>query len=121
MTKKIRTMQTDPARVRRTDPGNPDVCPVFDLHRIYSDEKTREWAAIGCRTAGIGCLDCKQPVIEAIIRLAEQAAKEPWELATGDAKTAAKAITAAPNRRPIRLKNLCRSSSLGALSVDTRT
>jgi tryptophanyl-tRNA synthetase len=64
---KMRTMQTDPARVRRTDPGNPDICPVFDLHRIYSDDKTRAWAAEGCRTAGIGCLDCKKPLIEKVV------------------------------------------------------
>ncbi|MDZ7670749.1 MAG: tryptophan--tRNA ligase [Gammaproteobacteria bacterium] len=63
---KIRTMKTDPARVRRRDPGNPDVCPVFDLHRIYSDEQTCAWAAEGCRSAGIGCLDCKKPLIESI-------------------------------------------------------
>jgi len=63
---KIRTMKTDPARVRRRDPGNPDVCPVFDLHRIYSDEETCAWAAAGCRSAGIGCLDCKKPLIESI-------------------------------------------------------
>ncbi len=68
---KIRTMKTDPARVRRTDPGDPDVCPVFELHRIYSSDETCAWAAEGCRSAGIGCLDCKGPVIEAIV--AEQA------------------------------------------------
>jgi tryptophanyl-tRNA synthetase len=65
--KKLRTMQTDPARVRRTDPGDPDKCPVFDLHRIYSDEATQKWAAEGCRTAGIGCLDCKKPVIDRVV------------------------------------------------------
>jgi tryptophanyl-tRNA synthetase len=65
--KKLKTMQTDPARVRRTDPGNPDVCPVFDLHRIYSSEETRSWAANGCRTAGIGCLECKKPLIEKVV------------------------------------------------------
>jgi len=64
---KMRTMQTDPARVRRTDPGNPDICPVFDLHKIYSDDNTRAWAAEGCRTAGIGCLDCKKPLIEKVV------------------------------------------------------
>ena len=64
--KKIRTMPTDPARVKRTDPGDPDKCPVWQLHLVYSDDKTREWANQGCRTAGIGCLECKQPVIEAI-------------------------------------------------------
>jgi tryptophanyl-tRNA synthetase len=69
--KKIRTMPTDPARVKRTDPGDPDKCPVWQFHLVYSDEKTRAWANRGCRTAGIGCLDCKQPVIDAV--LAEQA------------------------------------------------
>jgi tryptophanyl-tRNA synthetase len=63
---KIRTMKTDPARVRRTDPGNPDVCPVYDLHRIYSSEEVLAWSGAGCRSAGIGCLECKQPVIDAI-------------------------------------------------------
>jgi len=67
VTKKIRTMQTDPARVRRSDPGNPEHCPVWGLHKIYSDEPTREWVVRGCTTAGIGCLECKQPVIDAII------------------------------------------------------
>lgn len=66
VTEKVRTMKTDPARVRRSDPGNPEVCPVYDLHRIYSDERTLSWAAEGCRSAGIGCLDCKKPLIEAI-------------------------------------------------------
>lgn len=64
--KKIRTMPTDPARVRLTDPGDPDKCPVWELHRIYSDEPTRERLQAGCRSAGIGCLDCKKPLIEAI-------------------------------------------------------
>lgn len=75
--RKLRTMQTDPARVRREDPGEPTKCPVWDLHRIYSDDATREWAAAGCRTAGIGCLDCKKPVVDAIVaqvtRLRERA------------------------------------------------
>jgi tryptophanyl-tRNA synthetase len=68
ITRKVRTMQTDPARVRRTDPGNPANCPVWPLHQIYSDEPTREWVVKGCTTAGIGCLECKQPVIDAIIK-----------------------------------------------------
>jgi tryptophanyl-tRNA synthetase len=63
---KIRTMKTDPARVRRDDRGNPDVCPVFALHQIYTGEEVRAWAANGCRTAGIGCLECKGPLIDAI-------------------------------------------------------
>jgi tryptophanyl-tRNA synthetase len=67
ITKKIRTMQTDPARVHRSDPGTPEKCPVWVLHQIYSDEARQAWVRKGCTTAGIGCLDCKQPVIDAII------------------------------------------------------
>ena len=63
---KIRRMPTDPARVRRTDPGNPENCPVWQLHEVYSDEKTCTWVQEGCRSAGIGCLDCKKPVIESV-------------------------------------------------------
>ena len=65
--KKLKTMQTDPARVRRTDPGEPERCPVWDLHKLYSSPETQAWAATGCRTAGIGCLECKQPVIDRIV------------------------------------------------------
>lgn len=68
VTKKIRTMQTDPARVRRTDPGDPAKCPVWQFHVIYSDDATRDWVQQGCRSAGIGCLDCKQPVVEAVLK-----------------------------------------------------
>ena len=64
--KKLRTMQTDPARVRRTDPGDPDKCPVWQFHRMYSDEATQAWVQQGCRSAGIGCVECKQPVIDAV-------------------------------------------------------
>ncbi|RMF15634.1 MAG: tryptophan--tRNA ligase [Gammaproteobacteria bacterium] len=64
---KIRTMQTDPQRVRRNDPGDPDKCPVWQLHEVYSDEATKEWVQTGCRSAGIGCIDCKKPVADAII------------------------------------------------------
>ena len=65
--KKLRAMQTDPARVRRNDPGDPDKCPVWDLHKIYSDDSTRKWVVEGCRTAGIGCLECKQPLIDKVV------------------------------------------------------
>jgi tryptophanyl-tRNA synthetase len=68
VTKKVRTMPTDPARVRRNDPGDPERCPVWQLHQIYSDTDTKEWVVKGCRSAGIGCLECKQPLIEAIIK-----------------------------------------------------
>lgn len=69
--KKVRTMPTDPARVRRSDPGDPAKCPVWQFHLVYSDDKTREWVQWGCKNAEIGCLDCKMPVIDKI--LAEQA------------------------------------------------
>ncbi|GAA5185448.1 tryptophan--tRNA ligase [Niveibacterium umoris] len=65
--RKIRTMKTDPARARRTDPGNPENCPVWQFHVLYSDDATRGWVQQGCRSAGIGCLDCKQPVIDAVV------------------------------------------------------
>jgi tryptophanyl-tRNA synthetase len=64
---KIRTMPTDPARVKRSDPGTPEKCPVWQFHLVYSDEKRRQWVQEGCRGAGIGCLECKQPVIDAVI------------------------------------------------------
>jgi tryptophanyl-tRNA synthetase len=68
LTKKVRTMPTDPARVRRTDPGDPEKCPVWQLHQVYSDTVTKDWVVRGCKSAGIGCLECKQPVIDAILK-----------------------------------------------------
>ena len=65
--KKIRTMTTDPVRVKRDDPGDPTICPVFELHKIYSDDETRNWVREGCTTAGIGCVDCKKPVVEKVL------------------------------------------------------
>jgi tryptophanyl-tRNA synthetase len=70
---KIRRMPTDPARVRRSDPGEPERCTVWQLHQVYTDDATHQWVQKGCRSAGIGCLDCKQPVIDAMLR--EQ---QPW-------------------------------------------
>lgn len=78
VTHKIKTMPTDPARVRRTDPGDPGKCPVWGLHKVYSNEETKNWVQEGCKTAGIGCLQCKQPLIDAILKeqqpIAERAA-----------------------------------------------
>jgi len=75
---KLRTMMTDPARQRRTDPGNPDKCPVFDLHKAFSPRDTQEWAAAGCRAASIGCLDCKAKLAEHMLeRLAGIHARRP--------------------------------------------
>jgi tryptophanyl-tRNA synthetase len=65
--KKIKTMPTDPARIRRTDPGDPAKCPVWQLHLVYSDQSTQDWAQTGCKTAGIGCIECKGPVIEGVL------------------------------------------------------
>jgi tryptophanyl-tRNA synthetase len=69
---KIRPMVTDPARVKRTDPGNPEICPVFDLHKAFSPPETQAWAAEGCRTAGIGCLDCKGRLIDHLLHRMEE-------------------------------------------------
>ncbi|MDX1668146.1 MAG: tryptophan--tRNA ligase [Limnobacter sp.] len=68
VTQKIRRMPTDPQRVRRTDPGDPEKCPVWQLHEVYSDDSQRAWVQEGCKSAGIGCLECKEPVIDAVIR-----------------------------------------------------
>jgi tryptophanyl-tRNA synthetase len=65
--KKLKGMQTDPARVRRTDPGEPEKCPVWDFHKIYSDADTQKWVLEGCRSAGIGCLDCKKRVADVMV------------------------------------------------------
>ena len=73
VTQKIRGMKTDPQRARRTDAGDPARCPVWQFHQVYSDQPTKDWVVQGCTTAGIGCLDCKQPVIDAVLK--EQA---PW-------------------------------------------
>jgi len=78
--KKVRTMPTDPARVRRSDPGDPEKCPVWQLHLVYSDDECQEWVKTGCRSAGIGCLQCKQPVIDSILEEQQpmQARVEPY-------------------------------------------
>jgi tryptophanyl-tRNA synthetase len=67
ISKKIRTMPTDPARIRRTDPGDPAKCPVWQLHEVYSDDQRRTWVQEGCKSASIGCIECKQPVIDAVL------------------------------------------------------
>jgi tryptophanyl-tRNA synthetase len=68
VTKKIRTMPTDPARVRRNDPGTPEKCPVWQLHQVYSGDDVKSWVQQGCTSAGIGCIECKQPVIDAVLK-----------------------------------------------------
>jgi tryptophanyl-tRNA synthetase len=64
---KLKTMVTDPARIRRSDPGNPDVCPVFDLHKVFSSDETQQWARTGCTTAGIGCIECKSRLADGVV------------------------------------------------------
>jgi tryptophanyl-tRNA synthetase len=66
---KLKTMVTDPARVRRSDPGNPDVCPVGDLHKIFSSKETMAKVNEGCRSAGIGCIECKSWAADALVQL----------------------------------------------------
>ncbi|MFK8068518.1 MAG: tryptophan--tRNA ligase [Gammaproteobacteria bacterium] len=68
VTQKLRTMPTDPARVKLTDPGDPAKCPVWQLHEVYSNDEVKTWASDGCRKAAMGCLDCKQPLIDAVIK-----------------------------------------------------
>jgi tryptophanyl-tRNA synthetase len=83
---RLRTMPTDPARVRRSDPGDPAKCPVWQLHQVYSDDEVKQWVQEGCTTAGIGCLDCKQPVIDAIQKELEPIRERAREFAA-DAKS----------------------------------
>jgi tryptophanyl-tRNA synthetase len=68
---KTKVMVTDPARKRRTDPGNPDICPVYDWHKLFSPPETLAWAAEGCRTAGIGCIECKSRMADQLIQWIE--------------------------------------------------
>jgi len=86
VTQKLRTMPTDPARVRRSDPGDPQKCPVWRFHQIYSNDDVRQWVREGCTTAGIGCLDCKQPVIDAVLK-EQQPIRERSEEFLGDLDT----------------------------------
>ncbi len=86
VTQKLRTMPTDPARVRRSDPGDPQKCPVWRFHQIYSNDEVRQWVREGCTTAGIGCLDCKQPVIDAVLQ-EQQPIRERSEEFLGDLDT----------------------------------
>ncbi|MGC1782400.1 MAG: tryptophan--tRNA ligase [Acidobacteriaceae bacterium] len=99
---KVKTMVTDPARIRRSDPGNPDVCPVFDLHKIFSSTETQQKAATGCRTAGIGCIECKSWLADAVVaelapiqerrRKFEAQPRQVWEiLDTGSARARTRA------------------------------
>lgn len=78
--RKVMTMVTDPARVRRTDPGNPDLCPVFDHHKVFTDEEGQAWAAQGCRTAGIGCTDCKHLLLKHLLPVVEPIHQKRIEL-----------------------------------------
>ena len=77
--RELRAMPTDPARIRRNDPGDPNLCPVWDLHHIYTDRDTKDWIEEGCRTAGIGCIDCKQPLIDAILKEQKEIAQRADE------------------------------------------
>jgi len=100
---KLKTMVTDPARVRRTDPGNPDVCPVGDLHKIFSDRATMDKVNVGCRSAGIGCIECKSWVADALVQLLspmqerrkkfEENPRLAWDILEAGTERARKAAT----------------------------
>ena len=94
---KVRTMPTDPARVNRTDPGTPEKCPVWQFHLVYSDTGVRQWVSQGCTSAGIGCIDCKQPVIDAILR-EQQPMLERAEPYISDPRTVRDIIDAGTDR-----------------------
>ena len=105
ITAKIRPMVTDPARKRRTDPGNPDICPVFDLHRIFTPPADASGRATGCRTAGIGCLDCKGMLLKhmlpplAAIRERRQALRREARTRSSRSSTRARGARARSPRR----------------------
>ena len=98
---KLKTMVTDPARVRRTDPGNPDVCPVGDLHKIFSDKSTMTMVNEGCRSAGIGCIECKGWAADSLVKLLnpiqerrrkyEEKPRDAWDILEAGAEKARKA------------------------------
>ncbi len=98
---KLKTMVTDPARVRRNDPGNPDVCPVGDLHKIFSDKETLAWVDVGCRSAGIGCIECKSRAADNLMKVLnpiqdrrrpyEQNPKLAWDILEAGSEKARKA------------------------------
>ena len=116
VTRKIRTMPTDPARVKRSDPGNPERCPVWQLHLVYSDAERKQWVQQGCTSAGIGCLDCKQPVIEAV--LAELAPMRERAQAYRDDPTLVKNIIADGCERARKLASETMRDVREALGLD---
>jgi tryptophanyl-tRNA synthetase len=104
---KLKTMVTDPARVRRTDPGNPDVCPVGDLHKIFSDAETNAKVDVGCRSAGIGCIECKSWAADSLVRILspmqerrkkyEQNPRLAWDILEAGSERARKVASATMN------------------------
>src|SRR5207237_4117654 len=104
---KLKTMVTDPARVRRTDPGNPDVCPVGDLHKIFSDTETNAKVDVGCRSAGIGCIECKSWAADSLVRILspmqerrkkyEQNPRLAWDILEAGSERARKVASRAMN------------------------
>jgi len=104
---KLKTMVTDPARVRRTDPGNPDVCPVGDLHKIFSDTETNAKVDVGCRSAGIGCIECKSWATDSLVRILspmqerrkkyEQNPRLAWDILEAGSERARKVASATMN------------------------
>jgi tryptophanyl-tRNA synthetase len=104
---KLKTMVTDPARVRRTDPGNPDVCPVGDLHKIFSNQETIAKVDVGCRSAGIGCIECKGWAADALVSILnpmqdrrkkyEENPRLAWDILEAGSARASKVATSTMN------------------------
>ena len=118
VTQKVRRMPTDPARVRRSDAGDPERCPVWQLHEVYSDAGCRDWVQQGCRSAGIGCLDCKQPVIDAILK--EQAPMRERARMYLEDRSLVRKIIAAGNERARVLAQETMHDVRAAMGLDYR-
>jgi tryptophanyl-tRNA synthetase len=113
---KIKRMPTDPARGRRTDAGDPEKCPVWQLHQVYSNDSCKEWVQQGCRTAGIGCLDCKQPVIDGILK--EQAPMRERAQTYLDDPTLVRSIVADGNAKARKLARETMRDVRGAMGLN---
>ena len=112
---KLRTMPTDPARVRRTDPGNPELCPVWQLHQVYSSDETKASVREGCTTAGIGCLECKQHIIDSVLQELEPIQERAREFEQDPDRVRAIISEGCAAARDVARKSLIISRELGIL------
>ncbi len=102
MRQKLKTMVTDPARVRRTDPGDPDKCPVGDLHKVFSTPETLAKVYEGCRTAGIGCIECKGWAADALVQILKPIQERRASFTEPQVMISSKTVPAAPPPAPRR-------------------